>query len=62
MPPISKQQLLRRAANLVGQQELATRMKVPPPVLDAWINGRATMPDRKLIALAAVLDKVAHGK
>ena len=46
----------------MGQQELAARMKVPPPLLEAWINGRATMPDRKLIALANVLDKVAHGK
>lgn len=54
-----KQLLLKNAAKLIGQDELAIRMKVPGPLLEAWINGHATMPDRKLIALAEVLDKLA---
>jgi hypothetical protein len=54
-----KQLLLKSAANLIGQDELAIRMKVPGPLLESWISGHATMPDRKLIALAEVLDKLA---
>jgi hypothetical protein len=54
-----KQLLLKSAANLIGQDELAHRMKVPGPLLAAWISGHATMPDRKLIALAEILDKLA---
>ena len=41
----------------MGTEELAVRMKVPPDLLDAWINGRVTMPDRKLVLLANVLDQ-----
>ena len=54
-----KQQLLKSAANLIGQDELAIRMKVPGSLLEAWISGHATMPDRKLIALAEILDRLA---
>ena len=54
-----KQLLLKNAAKLIGQDELAIRMKVPGSLLEAWISGHATMPDRKLIALAEVLDKLA---
>jgi hypothetical protein len=53
----TKQRLLRKAAVLMGTDELAIRMKVPPDLLDAWINGRVTMPDRKLVLLANVLDQ-----
>lgn len=59
MPESRKQLLLKSAANLIGQDELALRMKVPGPLLAAWISGHATMPDRKLIALAEILDKLA---
>jgi len=52
--------LLRRAADLVGQGELAVRLKVPDSLLEAWINGHAAMPDRKLIALAAILNRFAE--
>jgi hypothetical protein len=52
-----KQELLRRAANLLGREELAIRLKVPAHLLDVWINGHATMPDRKLFLLVAVLDQ-----
>ena len=35
----------------MGQQELAARMKVPPPLLDAWINGQIAQiePQRRLL-------------
>jgi hypothetical protein len=57
MTQATKQQLLRKAAVLMGKEELAVRLKVPPQLLDAWINGQATMPDRKLVPLANVLDQ-----
>ena len=58
----TKPHLLRRAADLVGRDELAVRLNVPGSLLDAWINGKATMPDRKLTALANILDKLASRK
>jgi hypothetical protein len=54
-----KQHLLKSAADLVGRDELAVRLKVPGALLAAWISGHAAMPDRKLIALAEVLDKLS---
>jgi len=53
----TRQELLRRAVNLIGHDELALRLKVPPPLLDAWIRGVSSMPDRKLILLANILDQ-----
>lgn len=55
MAETTKQGLLRRAAELIGREELAVRLKVPIDVLEAWMNGQATMPDRKLLVLADVL-------
>jgi hypothetical protein len=52
----NKQRLLRRAAELVGFETLAARLNVPPTLLDAWMGGLATMPDRKLLPLADVLE------
>jgi hypothetical protein len=57
LPRQTRQELLRKAANLVGREELAVRLKVPVTTLDAWMEGQATMPDRKLILLAEVLDQ-----
>jgi hypothetical protein len=54
-----KQRLLKSAAELIGHDELAVRMKIPGSLLEAWISGHATMPDRKLVALAELLDKLA---
>jgi DNA-binding transcriptional regulator YdaS (Cro superfamily) len=56
----TKQDLLRRAAALVGKEELASRLAVPPSLLDAWMSGHASMPDRKLLVLADLLDKVGR--
>ena len=57
-----KQELLRNAANLMGHEELAGRLKVAPSVLDAWMNGGASMPDRELRLLADILDKFAANR
>jgi hypothetical protein len=53
----TKQRLLTEAAKFIGVEELANRLGVPSWLLVAWIEGAATMPDRKLKALAEVLDE-----
>jgi hypothetical protein len=58
----AKRNLLRRAADLIGREELAIRLKVPATLLDAWINGHATMPTRKLVLLAQILEDLSGSK
>ena len=53
------QELLRRVADIIGHTELAIRLKVPSARLVDWMDGHATMPDRTLILLAGILDKIA---
>ena len=55
--PTTKQELLRKAVRLIGRDELAQKLGVPTHLLDAWMNGQASMPDRKLVQLANVLDQ-----
>lgn len=55
--PTTRQELLRKAVKLIGQEELAAKLGVPTHLLDAWVNGKAAMPDRKLVQLANVLDQ-----
>lgn len=57
MAETTKQRLLKEAAKLLGHDELAAQLRVPRELLDAWMRGLATMPDRKLLALADLLDK-----
>lgn len=59
MAETTKQELLRRAASVVGREELAVRLKVPLHLLEAWLQGHATMPDRKLVMLALILEAMA---
>jgi hypothetical protein len=54
-----KQELLRRAADLMGRDELALGLKVSRSMLDAWISGRLSMPNRKLTTLGDLLDEVS---
>jgi hypothetical protein len=56
------QRLLRKAADLIGQEELAARLRVSTPLLDAWRRGLATMPHRKLLLLADLLLQLAKGE
>jgi hypothetical protein len=53
------QNMLRKAADLMGEEELAVALKVPRHLLQAWISGHASMPDRKLMMLIDALDKFA---
>jgi hypothetical protein len=54
--------LLRKAADLVGEDKLAARLRVPASLLDVWLRGLATMPDRKFLMLADLLEELADRK
>ena len=58
VPDTTKQNLLRMAAQRLGPAELAKRLNVPESLLTAWMSGHASMPDRKLLILADLLDKL----
>ena len=58
----AKQRLLKRAAALIGRDALAARLNVPATLLDVWLRGLATMPDRKLFALADLIDTLGDPK
>jgi hypothetical protein len=49
--------MLRRAADLMGMEELTIALKVPRSLLEAWMNGQATMPPRKLLMLIDALEE-----
>jgi hypothetical protein len=53
----TKQQMLRRAVRDVGRTQLADALGVPPPLLDAWVEGKASMPDGKLVLLSGILER-----
>jgi hypothetical protein len=55
MEDTARQRLLQRASDLLGMDEIARRLNTPPQILEAWICGKANMPDGKLLVLAAVL-------
>jgi hypothetical protein len=58
----TKQRMLKRAAMLVGRDALAARLNVPATLLDVWLRGLATMPDRKLLPLADLIDTLSDAK
>ncbi len=55
-----KQALLCQAADLIGRDRLASGLKISAALLDSWISGRASMPDRKLSALADLLEEISN--
>jgi hypothetical protein len=59
MSRTTRQLLLKRAAKQIGPDELAARLNVPRNVLDVWMRGLSSMPDRKLLLLADLLEKLA---
>jgi hypothetical protein len=54
----SRQRLLEYAAERLGRKELATRLKVDEAHLDAWMLGAMEVPNRKLLALADLIDEL----
>jgi hypothetical protein len=51
-----KQRVLKEAMERFGEAQVAAALRVPVPLLQAWLDGHATMPDRKLLQLADLLD------
>lgn len=41
----------------MGIDELAIALKSPRHLVESWMNGHASLPDRKLLLLADALDK-----
>ena len=56
----SKKTLLCKAADLIGRDQLASGLKISAALLDSWMSGRASMPDRKLSALADLLEEISN--
>jgi hypothetical protein len=56
----SKQALLCQAADLIGRDQLASGLNISAALLDSWMSGRASMPDRKLSALADLLEEISN--
>jgi hypothetical protein len=50
--------VLERALKALGPKELSTRLQAPPELIQAWINGHATMPERKFLRLVDVLGEI----
>jgi hypothetical protein len=55
-----RQQILRGAVQALGREELSGRLNVPAALLDSWLLGMASMPDRKFTLLTDVLDQFAR--
>lgn len=53
----TKQRLLREGVRLFGMAELAAQLGSPVSLVDAWIHGKASMPDRKFLLLADLIDR-----
>ena len=49
---------LERALKSFGPDELSARLKSPPELIQTWINGHATMPQRKFLVLVDLLDEI----
>jgi hypothetical protein len=54
-------QALERALKALGPEKLSVRLQVPPELIQTWINGHATMPERKFLRLVDVLDEIDDG-
>ena len=52
------QNLLHRAAARIGTQALAARMEVQESLLEAWMNGKAAIPAKKILALAEIIEQI----
>jgi hypothetical protein len=55
-----KRDLLQRAVQLYGHDNVAVQLGITSARLDAWIAGTAEMPDGKLLVLAAIIDRLAR--
>lgn len=55
----TKVRLLRQAIRLAGMEKVSKELRASREVLDLWLRGLAPMPDRKMLPLADLLDRLA---
>jgi hypothetical protein len=58
----TKVRLLRQAIRLAGIETVSKELRASREVLDLWLRGLAPMPDRKLLPLADLLDRLGSGE
>lgn len=50
--------LLRQAIRLAGIEKVSKELRATRETLDLWLRGLAPMPDRKMLPLADLLDRL----
>jgi hypothetical protein len=60
MPETTKQELLRKAVDFAGINDVARALAASPELVEAWMRGQASMPNGKLLMLAAFLDRLGR--
>jgi len=58
LPEPARQRLLAIGIKRIGEEALASRLKVRPGLISAWASGDTAMPDAKVLALIEALDKL----
>ena len=49
---------LAKALKAIGPDKLSERLRAPSELIQTWINGFATMPERKVTVLMAILAEI----
>ena len=55
----TRQRLLELMVARIGHAQLAFRLQVPLAILRDWIDGKAAIPDGKVITLIDLIDETA---
>jgi hypothetical protein len=58
MGETTKKAMLKRAVERAGMDAVSKRLGAPASLIDDWIKGMATMPDRKFLALVDIIDEL----
>jgi hypothetical protein len=58
MRDTTKQELLRSAVDSAGLRDVSRVTMASPDVVEGWMNGQVSMPDGKLLVLAAFVEKL----
>ena len=54
-PPALVHGALERALKILGPEKVSAALNSPPELLQTWLNGFGTMPDRKVQVLIGLL-------
>jgi hypothetical protein len=49
---------LARALKALGPDKLSVRLNAPPELIQTWLNGHATVPQRKFMLLIDILGEI----